>query len=149
MSTKPTYGNVYFEPPPNPKHRKQKLWQIFVPLGVAIAIMLALAVWTGVATAGDPVVGMEWAAVSIVFLSLPAMLIGLIFLVVLVGLIYLLSKLLGILPYYSLMARTFVYRTGAKLINLTNTLAKPVVFINSLWAGWLRLLERLHLRRSG
>lgn len=148
MSTKPTYGNVYFEPPPNLEHRKQKVWQIWVPLGIAIALMLALLVWAALATAGNPVVGMEWAAISIVFLSLPAMLIGLIILVVLAGLIFLVSKLLGVLPYYSLIARTFVYRTGAKLINLTNALAKPVVFINGLWAGWLKLLERLQLRRS-
>jgi hypothetical protein len=148
MSTKPTYGNVYFEPPPNPEHRKQKIWQIFVPLGIAVALMIALAVWAAIATANDPMVGHDWAAVSIVFLSLPALLIGLIFLVILAGLIYLVSKLLGILPYYSLIARTFVYRSGAKLINITNTLAKPVVFVNAVWAGWLRLLERLHLRKA-
>jgi hypothetical protein len=148
MSTKPTYGSVYFEPPPNLQHRKQKLWQIWVPLGIAIALISALLVWAALATLGDPVVGMEWAAISIIFLSLPAMLIGLIILAVLAGLIYLISKLLRVLPYYSLMARTFVYRAGAKLINVTDTLAKPVVFINSLWAGWLKLLERLQLRRS-
>jgi hypothetical protein len=148
MSTKPTYGNVYFEPPPNPSHKKQKIWQIWVPLGFAILLMLALVVWAALATAGNPVVGMEWAAISIVFLSLPAMLIGLIILVILAGLIYLVSKLLGVLPYYSLIARTFVYRTGAKLIGFMNALAKPVLFVNGIWAGWLKLLERLQLRKS-
>ena len=148
MSTKPTYGNVYFEPPPNPKHKKQTLWQIWVPLGFAILLMLALVVWAALATAGNPVVGMEWAAVSIVFLSLPAMMIGLIILVILAGLIFLVRKLLGVLPYYSLIARTFVYRAGAKVINFSNAIAKPVLFVNRIWAGWLRLLERLQLRRS-
>jgi hypothetical protein len=130
------------------RHRKQKLWQIFVPLGLALAGMLALAIWAALATAGNPVTGMEWAAISIIFLSLPALLMGLIILIVLIGMIYLLSKLLGILPYYALILQTFIYRIGAVLLNVANKIVRPVLFINGVFAGWLKLLERLHLRKS-
>jgi len=130
-------------------HRKQKTWQIFVPLGLFLAGILALAVWAAVATAGNPVTGMEWAAVSIVFLSLPALLIMMIMLIVLISLIYLQSKLLGILPYYGLKARTIVYQVGSAILQISNKAVKPVMAVNGLIAGWLTLLERLHLRKSG
>ncbi|MEN4100077.1 MAG: hypothetical protein ROW52_09175 [Anaerolineaceae bacterium] len=133
---------------PKVKHRKQTTWQIFLPLSLFITAMLALAVWAAVATAGNPVIGTEWAAVSIIFLSLPALLFGLILLLILVGFVLLLSKLIDILPYYGSVARTHTYQIGAVILNLSNQIVKPVLFVNGILAGWRTLLERLHLRKS-
>ena len=78
------------------RHRKQLAWQIVLPIGLMVVLIIALVVLINIATFRDNGDVARWAAISTIWIVVPIMIGMLIFLVLLVGLIYLLSKLLGI-----------------------------------------------------
>src|SRR5690349_7089301 len=83
------------------KHRRQMVRQIILPVVLSAVLMIAMIVWICLATfnqGGD--VG-RWAAISTMWIVTPVMLAGLIVLALLGGLIYLMVRILGALPYYS------------------------------------------------
>jgi hypothetical protein len=61
---------------------------------------------------------------------------------VLVGLIYLLGKLLNITPTYTGKAQDFVHKLMIRIRLAADKLAKPVIFLDGIGASINRLLGR-------
>jgi hypothetical protein len=80
------------------KIRRDLIWQIAVPIGLAVVVVLVLAglfispVWASVRS--------PWADVSLIFLIIPALLMGLIALALVAALVAGMVWLLRNLPYY-------------------------------------------------
>jgi hypothetical protein len=129
---------------PNSNFRRETLWQIWVPLGAAAVGVLVLAV---LVVMGNSASSSEWADISLIFLIIPAFIMALVILAIVAGSIYLLAKLLSRLPYYSLRARYFVYKVEYGVKGFADSIAKPVIKVNTWGAGFRELLERLKLRR--
>ncbi len=106
-------------------------------------MFLGLAIWVAVATAGDIVVGDQWMAVSVAWLVLIYLVIGLIVLAVIAGGIWLAAKLLKVTPYFSLRVMTLLYRIQGYLLKFSNSGAKVVISIASVWAGLRTALKDL------
>jgi lysylphosphatidylglycerol synthetase-like protein (DUF2156 family) len=130
-------------PEPNPftrdRHQRQILWQVFVPMGLAVLVILALSAL--VATAQTPQV-QRLSDVSIIFLILPTAVIALVILVIFAGLIFLMAKLIGILPLYARLAQITLERITTFLKNAADSTTKPVVGAESAWAGVVALFRR-------
>lgn len=118
-------------------HRKQRVTKIIMPVVISALAFVGLIVWISFATfnqGGD--VG-RWAAISTIWIAIPVMLAGLIFLAVLVGLIYLMARAIGGLPYYTGITQKYVFKAEAYIKRAANMAAKPIIAIN----GWLEAIK--------
>jgi hypothetical protein len=124
------------------RHRKQLISQILLPMILASLVFVALIVLINVATfrgGGDVA---RWAAISTIWIVIPIMIASLIFLAVLVGLVYLMKRLLNITPVYTGIAQDFVHKLMIRIRLLADKVVKPVIFWDSVGASINRLLGR-------
>jgi hypothetical protein len=124
------------------RHRRQRTTQIILPVVLAVLLCVAMVVLINLATFqwnGD--VG-RWAAVSTIWIVMPMIVAGLIFFVLLAGMIYLLVRLLGILPTYTGKAQDFVHRLALRIRGLADASAKPIISLSGLGASLRALLGR-------
>jgi hypothetical protein len=124
------------------KHRKQRTAQIIVPVLFAMLLCIGSIVFLNIATFRDNGDVARWAAVSTIWIVIPIMVTSLIFLAVLVGLIYLLGKLLHITPTYTGKAQDFIHKLAIRIRLAADKLVKPVIFLDSVGASINRLLGR-------
>lgn len=126
------------------KHRRQFARQILLPIVLSALIFVGMIVWVSVAAftqGGD--VG-RWAAISTIWVIIPIMIGGLIFLAILAGLIYLLARALGILPYYTGVAQDYVYKTKGYIVRGADLAVRPILAVN----GWLETIKALFERMT-
>lgn len=123
-------------------HRRQFWLQIFLPVLLPILIIIAVAVLTSISAlsgTGDP---SRWAAISTIWLVIPAMMFGLLLLATLVGLVYLLARGLDVLPSYTSLAQYYVNRVASSIKHFSDKATKPVIFLNSLGASMKAIFGR-------
>jgi hypothetical protein len=119
------------------RHRKQIVRQIILPVILSSVLMIALIVWICMATfsqGGD--VG-RWAAISTMWIVTPVMLAGIVVLALLGGLIYLMARALGALPYYTGIAQDYVYIGQGYVKRFADLLVKPIIGLN----GWIETIK--------
>lgn len=124
------------------RHRRQRTTQIILPVALAVLLCIAMIVLINIATFqqnGD--VG-RWAAISTMWIALPVFIMGLVFLALLVGIIYLLARLLGIAPTYTSKAQDFVRRLAIRIQRIADVTVKPVVYLDGVGASIKALLGR-------
>lgn len=125
------------------RHRRQTIWQIWVPLGVFILLILAMAVGVVLAAAGaSPELG-RWSSMSLIMLIIPTMFAAVIVLVIFAGLVFLMAKLLHVLPAYTQMAQAYAHLLSVIVRVNADRLASPAIKARSAWAGWETLRRRL------
>src|SRR5512140_1430038 len=95
------------------KHRRQTAWQILVPMIVA-GLVLVAAIYLLVAGTfqGNGDVD-RWAAISTIWLTIPVMIGALVMLAVVIGMAYLIGRLAGFIPPYTLQAQLFTAKMTA------------------------------------
>ena len=116
------------------KHQRQFWTQIILPMILAALVVIAVAVLIGVATFGADGDSPRWAAVSTIWLVIPVMFFGLLFLAVVAGFIYLLAQTLKVLPPYSSKAQFYTYQVSGIIKRISDGAAKPTFFIEGLFA---------------
>lgn len=118
------------------RHEKQRFWQILTPIGVGLLLMLvivALVIRAAAGTgAGGPV--SQWADLSLIWLILPVMLFAMIATLVLIGLIYLLARLLQILPTYTNFVQYYANLITSQVKLWTDKIVQPVISLESVKA---------------
>jgi cell division protein FtsW (lipid II flippase) len=132
--------NEYKPAPPrerNPythqRHRREVLWQISVPFGVCALILLILAILVVLQTTVDQT--SVWADISLMWMIIPAFIITLIFFVFLAASIYLVVRIIGILPYYFLRAYQWLVLVGGRMRQIEDRLLEPFLRIQSAVAS--------------
>ena len=125
------------------KHRKQVVWQIILPVVVASLLIVALIVLINIATFSQDGDVARWAAISTMWIAIPIMFGLLIFLALMVGLVYLMKKLLGITPTYTGMAQDYAYIAESYIKRATEALVKPVLQLNGILASLTAFLEKI------
>lgn len=121
------------------KHRRQVMQQIVLPLIAATLLMMALCVWIGFATFRDNGDVGRWAAISTVWILIPILVAGLLTFALLGGLIYLMARLLGILPSYTGLAQDYVQLGALYVQRFTEAAVKPVFAVDGL-AAYLKAI---------
>jgi len=114
------------------KHKWQFVWQIIIPLVLAIMLVIASGVYITNESA-DQI--SQRADISLIWLMIPLMFFSLIFLVVLVLLIYTIACLLKILPTYTQRTRKLAKRMEHVVRRAADAAVKPVLFFESLLAS--------------
>ena len=116
-------------------HRRQLAWQIILPITLTMILCIALIVLINVATFRDGGDVGRWAAISTIWIVVPIMIGSLIVLALLGGLVYLMAKLLNIMPTYTGMAQDYVHIAVGYIKRGADAVVKPVFFIDGLGAS--------------
>ena len=127
-------------------HRRQVRTQILLPVLIgAFAFFVApIAAWVA-ASGGSGDVG-RWAAISTMWLLIPAMIAGMVLLVVLILLIYLTGMITGRIPRYSYQAQSIAARVAGGTQRATAMIRKPVLAFRALGSTAKAALRRLRER---
>jgi len=124
------------------RHRKQLAWQIILPVVLSAVLFVGLIVLVNVATFRDNGDVGRWAAISTIWIVIPVMVAGLIFFIILGGIVYLLKYLLQIAPVYTGQAQDFVHKIAGYIKRVADATVKPVFFADGIGASINRLLGR-------
>jgi hypothetical protein len=124
-------------------HHKQTVRQIWLPLFIFILLVLIVAVLATLGTANNAVNGLHWANISFIFMIIPNMLAGLIYLAILAGLIYLIVKLRLVFPLYAYRAQAFLYQVAIAIRRWADSSTKPVMTAKGWAAAWKRISSLL------
>lgn len=117
------------------KHRKDFTWKILFPVILSSVLCIGLIVLINIATfRGGGDVG-RWAAISTMWIAIPTMIGMLIVLALIGGIVYLLAKLLRLLPPYTAMVQDFFYKIESYAKRAADAAAKPVISINAVAAS--------------
>jgi len=127
------------------RHRKQWTWQILLPVVLMSVLLIALIVLINIATFRDNGDVARWAAISTIWIVVPIMIAMLIFLILLVGIIYLLSKLLGITPRYTGLAQDYVHKAAGTIKRGLDAIVKQFIEIQGVLASIREFFKQLKL----
>lgn len=125
------------------KHRKQLMWQIILPMVLTSLLIVALIVLINIATFNQGGDVARWAAVSTIWIVIPIMFGLLIFLALMVGLVYLMKKLLNVTPTYTGLAQDYVHLGVSYVKRATEAIIKPVLELNGILASINAFFERM------
>jgi hypothetical protein len=119
------------------RHKHDVLLQITLPLvigGLLIVLAIAGIIWSA---AGGPASGEvnRWANVSLIWLILPALFFVLLGTVILIGLVYAVTKLLAVLPGYARLTQDWFVRLGGKVRLVSDKVVEPFLKAHSFSAG--------------
>jgi hypothetical protein len=117
------------------RHRRELAWQIILPMVLTALLFITMIVLINISTFRDMGDVGRWAAISTIWIVLPVMVAGLVFLVLLIGIIYLLARLLNIAPVYTGMTQDYVYKAVGYVKRAAEMLVKPVLHLNGILAG--------------
>jgi uncharacterized protein involved in cysteine biosynthesis len=128
---------------PNPKtratHKKEFRNQVLIPLILTIlisVIAVGVLIYYGVGSIE------RWSQIASIFLIMFWMVIGLLLLTITVGLIFLISRLLQLLPPYTRMAQDGIETIKHQVESGTDITVRPVIKIQSFLAVIDALLGR-------
>ena len=124
------------------KHRKDLIWKIIFPVVLSVLLCGGVILLVTIATFGWGGDVQRWADISTIWIAIPFMIEMLVFLAVVVGLIYLIAKLLEITPKYTPIAQDFFYKIESYAKRFADAAAKPIISLNSIGASINRLLRR-------
>jgi len=116
--------------------------QIILPMVLSGLVFIALIVLISLATFGGNGDVARWAAISTMWLASHVFVLEFVFLALLVGIIYLLGRLLGITPTYTGKAQNLVHRLMIRIRLAADAAVKPVIFLDSVGASINRFLGR-------
>src|SRR4030067_305621 len=119
-------------------HRRQVLWQIFLPLSIGVIGFLVLAALVGFS--GNQQV-IQWSDISLIFLIIPVMVVSLLLLALSVVFIILQREIMRSLPVYALKAQEFAFKLEQRGPSAANVAVEPILKYQSFRAG-LRALRR-------
>lgn len=108
------------------RHRKQNLTQVLLPVILSALLLAAFAVWLAVRGLGSGGDVSRWGAISAIWVILPLMVMALVFTALLGALVYLMARLLKILPGYTSKAHDFFYRLEGIVRRGLDASVKPV-----------------------
>lgn len=106
------------------RHRRQVFWQITLP---AIGLGLGFVALCVLAALGEGGQISQWADISFIWLILPVFLSSFLVLAMVAGLVYLVLKLIEILPVGSFKALQQFHRLNSLLAGLNQRLTEPFI----------------------
>jgi len=121
-----------FERPSLRKYRRQRFWQIILPI-VLFSLVIVVAGGFTIVAEGD--LNRLWADISIIWLVAPMLILAIILLVILVGMIYLLYKFTKGTPRITLRMQNFFTCLEQETFRASNSIVKPVIWIHQFQSG--------------
>ena len=124
-------------------HRRQRLWQILLPVLLLVVLMLAVAVLSVFAETGETRL---WSDVAIILLITPMLMLALVLLVVLVVLIYSLGRLGRAAPNVTARMQATAGRLNSGVQRVAKGVVKPFGWLEE-FSSAVKALVGILLRR--
>jgi hypothetical protein len=121
------------------RHRQEVLWQITIPVGIFALALLTLAILVVVQASDDQ--ASVWADISLMWMIVPTFIVTLFCFVFLAASIYLIVRIIGVLPYYFLRAHEWLVFVGRRMVEIEDRSTEPFLRLHSVMAS-LRELGR-------
>jgi len=127
-----------YEPvlPRNPithqRHRREVFWQITFPILAVSLILLILAVLAAGLTAAS---ASTWADISLIYMIIPALFFSLLIMILFAALVYLILRLLHILPFYFFKGHNWFLLVNLRVGRIGDNLTEPFVRLRAWKAG--------------
>ena len=122
-------------PAPNPvtkrAYRRDVLRQITLPIILILLVTIAIVTWLVIENVGTI---QEWSSISLILLTLPALLLGIIIFILFIALIVLVSYLLKFLPPYARLTQDAINNLENQIKSGADISAKPIIQIQSFLA---------------
>jgi hypothetical protein len=115
------------------RHRHEVTWQIMIPLGVGVFLVLVLAALSAFATTAGT--KSQMADVALISLILQAMIFGLITLLMLGVTVFGLFRLLPLMPFFFYNIQNFFWRVQINVVRIDSKLTDPVLRVHSFTAS--------------
>jgi hypothetical protein len=128
-------------------HRKQMLWQVWVPLGSCLTLVLVMVIITVAAAAIGSEQIARWGNISAIWVITPVLLALLLFLAIFSASVYGMAKLLEKMPGWLLTAQTFMVMVSQTVRQGADTTTRPILAVNSFSAQVSYLWNRFILRK--
>ena len=129
-------------------HQKQVWTQILLPILAAVLVFIAVIIITSLATfRGNGDVN-RWTAITTIWLVLPVIFAGLIFLILLIAMIYLMARLTALIPPYSFQAQQIVHRIEEGIKRTAQIVRKPKLALNELVKLFKAYIVKFQERRK-
>lgn len=128
------------------RHQRQRFLQIWLPVGLAVLVVLGMAVWAAIAAGAAGPSLTKWADVSAIWLILPLCLAGFFFFLLLGGLIYLTARAYRGLPALDRRVQSVFRRIEQGVRHAADQTVKPFYTVNGWSAGWKALIDDLFRR---
>jgi hypothetical protein len=129
-------------------HRRQMLWQVWLPLGISILVVLILIILTIVGAAqGSPQIS-RWGNISAIFVILPVLLVSTLLIVVVLALVYGMSILLKKVPGWMLSLQLHMVHISLITRRTADSIARPIMKVNETNARARRLWNRFIRRET-
>lgn len=118
------------------RHRRQRFWQVLVPVGLSALVILVLLglVISEAAGAGPSGAVSQWADTTLIWLSFPTIIFAFIMAIILFFMIYLMARFLTILPIYTFKAQFFASHAKGMITMLADKIVSPVMAIKGVGA---------------
>jgi hypothetical protein len=127
-------------------HRRQVAWQIVLPVLLAGVLVIGMAVLVSLATFGGTGDVSRWAAISTIWLVIPVLFVGLLILVALVAVSYLLGRVEGFIPPYSVQAQRFAVRVQAGARRVAEVSHRPTLLVPEI-GRLIKIISKAATRR--
>ena len=121
---------AFLETPASAKHKKERIWQIFVPIGVIFVVVLTALIFLISRDAGYTPGISNFAASATILLILPVLLIALINLAIIIALIYGMVKLRGAVRPLGSRLLKGLENARWKISNFSDASARALMTIN-------------------
>lgn len=129
-------------------HKKDQFWQILIPVLLCLLVAIGIGILTIFTSLNNPGLNQKWAQISLVFLILPLLVLGLILLIVIIFTNRLISKTRRALPPQFNKIDQLVNSINGFAQTSTNKMTTPLIAYQSTKAGFIRLLELAFHRRT-
>lgn len=119
------------------RHRREKIWQILVPLFIWTLLILAvgaIVIQTAARSSAGGSVS-QWADTSAIWLILPIIMVAIFGILILIGLIYLVARIIKILPPYADLIQGYASLIATRVSLVTRRIASPFITVESTSAG--------------
>lgn len=126
--------DILMEAPPRPRKAfTRQVWtQVFLPVGLAVLVLVALVVVLWRAQVAE---ASTWADVALVMLILPAFILGILMLLALGGLVYVLAQVARGVPGPARQALAFLRRAETQVRRGAGAVTRPFVVVPAVWAA--------------
>lgn len=116
------------------EHRHQVRMQIYLPMIIGVLVVLAGVIAIIIYGVRAESTLRRWADVSVIWIIIPAMFIGVIFMIVVVGGLYAVTRVLGVVPGYSKIVQGYFGQVEGKVLQVTDAVVEPILRVRSSWA---------------
>ncbi|MGD8458643.1 MAG: hypothetical protein PVF83_19875 [Anaerolineales bacterium] len=123
--------NLSSNPITKATHRREINRQVTLPFAFALILIIGIAFWFSWAGIGSIE---RWSQIALIFILLMGLVLGLIFLVISIGLLYMVTVILRTIPPYAYMAQNAILKIDEQIKSGSNLSVRPVIELQKFLA---------------